>query len=229
MSLERDVGDRGERREGRFILLVSRRIREEHPWQQFGRGTEGPFRGHTTAPLTTGPLAPSRCVPRSIRGRHVQPAREGAAWKDPVDPRALVLLVGLLPRRVAGDLGAEPARRTHRDGARVAGHRSRRPPLPPPDLSETGFRHGSSSPGPRSDPCARIPTEVLLDRKQEISAFELERQAAAWRGVPFPSAIEGRLPGRVPRNRAGCQVVHTVHLIPAGIAVSSRTGERHAR
>jgi hypothetical protein len=30
------------------------------------------------------------------------------------------------------------------------------------------------------------PTEVLLDRKQEISAFELERQAAAWRRVPFP-------------------------------------------
>jgi energy-coupling factor transporter ATP-binding protein EcfA2 len=30
------------------------------------------------------------------------------------------------------------------------------------------------------------PPEVLLDRKQEISAFELERQAAAWRRVPFP-------------------------------------------
>jgi hypothetical protein len=30
------------------------------------------------------------------------------------------------------------------------------------------------------------PTEVLLDRKQEISALELERQAAAWRRGPFP-------------------------------------------
>jgi len=30
------------------------------------------------------------------------------------------------------------------------------------------------------------PTDVLLDRKQEISAPELERQAAAWRHVPFP-------------------------------------------
>jgi len=34
------------------------------------------------------------------------------------------------------------------------------------------------------------PTEVLLDRKQEISAFELERQAAAWRRVPLPRGSE---------------------------------------
>jgi hypothetical protein len=30
------------------------------------------------------------------------------------------------------------------------------------------------------------PPDVLLDRKQEISASELERQAAAWRRMPFP-------------------------------------------
>ena len=30
------------------------------------------------------------------------------------------------------------------------------------------------------------PTHVLLERKQEISASELERQAGAWRHVPFP-------------------------------------------
>jgi energy-coupling factor transporter ATP-binding protein EcfA2 len=32
------------------------------------------------------------------------------------------------------------------------------------------------------------PAEVLLDRKQEISASELKRQVAAWRRVPFPPA-----------------------------------------
>jgi hypothetical protein len=30
------------------------------------------------------------------------------------------------------------------------------------------------------------PTHVLLERKQEISASELERQTCAWRHAPFP-------------------------------------------
>jgi thymidylate kinase len=187
MCLEGDVADRGKRREGRFILLVgpdgsgkstlAGRLVEDLK----GR-FEGTQRLHWRPTLL--PQA-GAFLGRSVGDTSTPHAKEphGRILST------LVLLYYWLDFFLGGWLKTWVLKRRgelivmERGWQDIAVDARRYRLQIPPRLV---FAMASLLPVPDLILVLEAPTEVLLDRKQEISAFELERQAAAWRRVPFP-------------------------------------------
>ncbi len=187
MCLERDAADRGKRREGRFILLVgpdgsgkstlASRLVEE---------LKGRFEG--TRKLHWRPaLLPQA---GAFLGRSVGDTSSPHA-KEPHGRilSTLVLLYYWLDFFLGGWLKTSVLKRR---GELVVMERGWQ------DIAVDARRYRLQVSAPLVFAMAHLlpapdlifvlegPTHVLLERKQEISASELERQTGAWHHVPFP-------------------------------------------
>jgi thymidylate kinase len=187
MCLERDVADRGKRREGRFILLVgpdgsgkstlAGRLVEELKsrfegtrrlhWRPRLLPQAGAFLGRSVGDTST-PHA------KEPHGRILSTLVLLYYWVD-------FFLGGWLKTWVLKRRGELIVMERGWQDIAVDARRYRLQISP-----RLIFAMASLLPVPDLILVLEAPTEVLLDRKQEISAFELERQAAAWRRVPFP-------------------------------------------
>lgn len=187
MCLERDVAGRGERREGRFILLVGPdgsgkstlggRLVEELKdrfegtrqlhWRPTLLPQAGAFLGRSVGD-TSSPHA------KEPHGRILSTLVLLYYWLD-------FFLGGWLKTWVLKRRGELIVMERGWQDIAVDARRYRLQISP-----RLVFAMASLLPVPDLILVLEAPTEVLLDRKQELSAFELERQAAAWRRVPFP-------------------------------------------
>ena len=187
MCLERDVGDRGKRREGRFILLVGpdgsgKSTLAGKLTEELKDRFEGTLRLHWRPTLL--PQA-GAFLGRSVGNTSTPHAKEphGRILST------LVLLYYWLDFFLGGWLKTWVLKRRgelivmERGWQDIAVDARRYRLQIPPRLV---FAMASLLPVPDLILVLEAPAEVLLDRKQEISAFELERQAAAWRRLPFP-------------------------------------------
>jgi DNA polymerase III delta prime subunit len=187
MCLEQDVADRGKRRVGRFILLVgpdgsgkstlAGRLVEE---------LKGRFEG--TRRLHWRPrLLPQ---PGALLGRSAGDTSSPHA-KEPRGRilSTLVLLYYWLDFFVGGWMKTSVLKRRgelivmERGWQDIAVDPRRYRLHVSPQLV---FAMARLLPAPDLIFVLEGPAHVLLGRKQEISASELERQAGAWRNVPFP-------------------------------------------
>ena len=187
MCHERDVADRGKRREGRFILLVgpdgsgkstlADRLVEERKgrfegtrrlhWRPTLLPQAGAFLGRSVGE-TSSPHA------KEPHGRILSTLVLLYYWLD-------FFLGGWLKTWVMKRRGELIVMERGWQDIAVDARRYRLQISP-----RLVFAMASLLPVPDLILVLEAPTEVLLDRKQEISAFELARQAAAWRRVPFP-------------------------------------------
>jgi thymidylate kinase len=187
MCPERNVAERGKRREGRFILLVgpdgsgkstlAGRLIEEQKgrfggtrrlhWRPTLLPQAGSFLGRSVGDTST-PHA------KEPHGRILSTLVLLYYWLD-------FFLGGWLKTWVLKRRGELIVMERGWQDMAVDARRYRLQISP-----RLVFAMGSLLPVPDLILVLEAPTEVLLDRKQEISAFELERQAAAWRRVPFP-------------------------------------------
>jgi thymidylate kinase len=187
MCLERDVADRGKRREGRFILIVgpdgsgkstlAGRLVEELKgrfegtrrlhWRPTLLPQAGAFLGRSVGDTST-PHA------KEPHGRILSTLVLLYYWLD-------FFLGGWLKTWVLKRRGELVVMERGWQDMAVDARRYRLQLTP-----RLIFAMASLLPAPDLVLVLEAPTEVLLDRKQEISAFELERQATAWRRVPFP-------------------------------------------
>jgi GTPase SAR1 family protein len=187
MCFERDVADRGKRREGRFVLVVGP--------DGSGKSTlaarlvdelQGRFEG--TRRLHWRPTV----LPRAgeLLGRsEEEPSKPHAKVPHGRALSLLVLLYYWLDFFLGGWLKIWVLKRRRElivmeRGWQDIGVDGRRYRLQVPPKVVFAMAH--LLPVPDLVFVLEAPTVVLLDRKQELSASELERQAAAWRRVRFP-------------------------------------------
>jgi thymidylate kinase len=187
MCHERDVADWGKRREGRFILLVgpdgsgkstlAGRLVEELKsrfdgtrrlhWRPTLLPQAGAFLGRSVGDTST-PHA------KEPHGRILSTLVLLYYWLD-------FFLGGWLKTWVLKRRGELIVMERGWQDIAVDARRYRLQIFP-----RLVFAMASLLPVPDLILVLEAPTEVLLDRKQEISSSELERQAAAWRRVRFP-------------------------------------------
>jgi thymidylate kinase len=187
MCLERDTADRGKRREGRFILLVgpdgsgkstlaSRLVDELKGrfegtrilhWRPTLLPQAGAFLGRSVGD-TSSPHA------KEPHGRILSTLVLLYYWLD-------FFLGGWLKTSVPKRRGELVVMERGWQDIAVDARRYRLQISPP-----LVFAMAHLLPAPDLIFVLEGPTHVLLERKQEISASELERQTGAWRHVPFP-------------------------------------------